>query len=238
MKILAVNASPKMDKGNTALLLTPFLEGAADAGADIEILYTQKLHINPCRGDVACWIKTPGKCNQKDDMPQVLEKLRAADVWVLATPVYVDGMTGPLKTLLDRLIPLGQPFIELQDGHCRHPGRDNVTSGPLVLVSNCGFWELDNFDPLLIHVRAICKNLGRHFAGALLRPHGHVLQFMKDNHMPVNDIFDAARQAGRHIITDQKINPDTLSTISRPLVPRETFIQPANQAFSRALNTL
>jgi len=36
MKVIAINASPKMEKGNTAVILTPFLEGIDEAGAAIE----------------------------------------------------------------------------------------------------------------------------------------------------------------------------------------------------------
>jgi len=43
MKVLAFNCSPKMDKGSTALILTPFLDGMREAGATVEIFYTRKL---------------------------------------------------------------------------------------------------------------------------------------------------------------------------------------------------
>ena len=62
MKILAFNSSPKMDKGNTALILNPFLEGARAAGGDVEVFCTKTLNINPCQGEFNCWLKTPGKC--------------------------------------------------------------------------------------------------------------------------------------------------------------------------------
>lgn len=42
----------------------------------------------------------------------------------------------------------------------------------MVLVSNCGFWEMDNFDPLLVHLKALCRNAEAEFVGALLRLHG------------------------------------------------------------------
>ena len=43
MKAIAINGSPKMDGGNTALVLNPFLEGMKEAGAEVEVLYTSAL---------------------------------------------------------------------------------------------------------------------------------------------------------------------------------------------------
>jgi len=35
MKVIAINSSPNMGKGSTAMILTPFLEGLKEAGAQI-----------------------------------------------------------------------------------------------------------------------------------------------------------------------------------------------------------
>jgi multimeric flavodoxin WrbA len=228
VQVLAINSSPLMDKGNTALILTPFLEGMKEAGAGVELVYTKTLKINPCQGEFNCWFKTPGKCFQEDDMQMLCPKLREADIWVLATPLYVDGLSGPMKNLLDRVIPLVQPAIELRDGHCRHPLREGSRRGQVVVVSNCGFWELDNFDPLLVHVKAVCKNASREFAGALLRPHGPALRPMRDMGLPVDDVFQAAREAGRQLILDRKMSPETLGIVSRELLSLEMYLQAAN----------
>ncbi len=93
-------------------------------------------------------------------------KVVAANVLVLATPLYVDGMTGPLKMVVDRMIPLGEPKIEYREDHCRHSGRGPLSDRKVVLVSNCGFWEMDSFNALVTHVKAIAKNLNAAFAGA------------------------------------------------------------------------
>jgi multimeric flavodoxin WrbA len=238
MKVIAINASPKMDKGNTADILMPFLKGIEEAGAEVELFYTKNLQIHPCQGDLACWVNTPGMCSQKDDMEVLLPKLAAAEIWAFATPVYVDGMPGPLKNLVDRAIPLVQPFFELRDGHCRHPLREGVVQGKLVLVASCGFWEMDNFDPLLVHIRAMCRNMSREFAGALLRPHGHALKRMLKKGEPVNDILDAARLAGRQLIQEGGMSGDTMATVSRPLVPLDTLIQTTNQKLREMLAEL
>jgi multimeric flavodoxin WrbA len=236
MKVLAINSSPNMDQGNTAEILKPFLEGMEEAGAEVEVLYTRKLNIKPCLGEFHCWLKTPGKCFQKDDMAEVLPKLAQADIWVLATPVYVDGVTGPMKKLLDRGIPLVEPFFELRDGHCRHPRREGTKSGKLVLVSNCGFWEIDNFDPMVAHVKAACKNMDREFAGALLRPQGGAIRAMREMGAPIGDILEAAKEAGRQLVKEGKMSPKTLETVSRELMPLEMYVQIANQGFQQALD--
>jgi multimeric flavodoxin WrbA len=238
MRVLAINSSPKMAKGNTALILSPFLEGMQEAGAQVELVYTRKLEINPCRGELNCWRKTPGICFQDDDMGVLRPKFGEADIWVLATPLYVDGFSGPMKNLLDRLIPLVEPFFELRDGHCRHPWRGAHRPAKIVLVSNCGFWEMDNFDPILTHVKAICRNGGMEFAGALLRPHGEALRPMMEMSAPLDDIFEAAKEAGRQLVRDGKMSSETLDVVSRELLPLKTYVKLANEMFQQALDEL
>ena len=238
MKVVAINSSPNMDKGNTALILGPFLEGMGEAGADVELFYTRKMKINPCQGEFNCWLKTPGKCFQKDDMQMLLPKLTEADVLVLATPLYVDGVTGPMKNLLDRIIPLAQPFFELRDGHCRHPGRDGSRGSQLVLVSNCGFWEMDNFNPMLVHMEAVSKNMGREFAGALLRPHGPALMGMMEMGAPVDDILDAAKEAGRQLVEDGRMSFEILKSVSRELLPLQMYLEIVNKRFQEELDAI
>ena len=226
MRIVAINGSPKMDKGTTALILAPFLEGMEDAGADVDLFYTKKLDIKPCQGDFLCSTDTPGKCIQKDDMQMLHPMLCEADVWVMATPVYVSGMTGPMKNLIDRiLIPLGEPRISLRDGHCHHPLRKDVKRGAVVLVSTCGYWELDNFDLLLAYMKAFCDHAERDFSGALLRPHGPVLRPMMEQGAPVTDLYEAAREAGLQLVENQQIGTETLAKVSRPLLPLEAYVR-------------
>lgn len=238
MKVLAFNCSPRMDNGNTALILNPFLEGMKEVGAEVELFHTRKLKINPCHGGFICWLKTPGECWQKDDMQMLYPKLREADIYVFGTPVYVDGISGPMKNLLDRIIPLVQPFFELRDGHCRHLVREGYRHGKIVLVSNSGFWEMDNFDPLLVHMKAFCKNAAKEFAGALLRPHGEALRPMMKMGISLDDVFEAAREAGRQLVKDGKMSAETLNIVSRELMPLEMYVKAANEMFQQALDAL
>lgn len=238
MKVVAINSSPNMGKGNTALVLSPFLEGMMETGAEVELFFTKKLKIKPCHGEFHCWFRTPGECFQQDDMQMLLPKIGEADIVVLATPVYVDGATGPMKTLLDRLLPLLHPYFELRNGHCRHKLREKSNPGRLVLVSNCGFWELDNFDPLLFQMKAVCKNMKMEFAGSLLRPHGPALAVMQEMGMSVEDIFEASKSAGHQLVKYGQISSETLKIVSRELLPLEMYIEIGNQKFKALLDQL
>lgn len=238
MKVIAFNGSPHMDKGNTALILDPFLDGLREAGAEVELFYTKKLDINPCQGEFNCWLKTPGKCHQEDDMQMLHAKLRAADVWVFASPVYVWGVSGPLKNLMDRIIPLVEPFIYMNDGHCSHPLRQGTKRSKIVLVSNCGFWEKDNFDPLLAQMEFLCKVVGFEFAGALLRPAGPLLAALLQMGAPVRDVLEAAHDAGRQLAEEGVISPGVLNTISRELMPLDMYVELLNQRVKQALESV
>lgn len=225
LKVLVINSSPRKDRGATGGVLTLFVEGMKDAGADVDILYTRDLNIGDCRGCFNCWGATPGKCIQDDDMANVLTKIAESDIVVLATPVYVDGMTGSLKTLLDRCIPLLHGRFELRNDHCRHPLRGHVKAGKLVLVSVSGFTEMDNFDPLIAHVKAISLNLNRKFVGALLRPNAWIIPEVKPYGIPMDDIYEAVKQAGFQLVSKGKMKEETLKTVARDIIPRSEIVK-------------
>lgn len=99
-KILVISSSPRRG-GNSDRLCDRFMAGALDAGHTAEKVFLGDLKIGYCTGCGTCF--NLGKpCPQRDDTPGVVEKMIAADVIVLATPVYFYTMCGQLKTLIDR----------------------------------------------------------------------------------------------------------------------------------------
>jgi hypothetical protein len=80
--------------------------------------------------------------------------------------------------------------------------------------------------------------MGNKFAGALLRPHGLALKVMMEMGMPVNDIFDAAKEAGRQLVKDGKMSPETLKSVSRELLPLQMYVGIVNQKFRESLDVL
>jgi multimeric flavodoxin WrbA len=230
MKVLALNGSPHMDEGNTAMILNPFLEGMKEAGADAEVFYTRKMKIGPCNGDMSCWYVNPGTCGQKDDMQMLLPKLKEADIIVWASPVYYAGVTGPLKNLMDRQLPL----------HMQ--GELGSKKRKIVLVSTCGAWELSMFDPLLIQMKTLYNRPdgSSDFAGALLRPMAEgVKEMVKAGETAlVEGIFRAAREAGRQLIKEGKITEELQKEVSRELMPRDAYYKAAQMMLDQAQKTM
>ena len=227
-----------MHKGNTALILSPFIDGMREAGAEVEVFYTKKLKIRPCDGDLSCWLKTPGVCIHRDDMDWLLPKLGESDLLVLSVPLYVDGLPGPVKTFIDRLIPRADMRIEIREGRCRHPIREGRKPLPIALVASCGFWEVENFDPMVAHIKAWGKNANSPFLGAVLRPMGPMFRGMLESGIPLDDIFQAAKEAGRQLVTAGEMSSETLATVSRPIMPREEFVRLHNEKVNEVLGGL
>lgn len=101
-KVLILSASPRKD-GNSDILCNQFKNGAEEAGHEVEQIYLYDKEIGFCRACYACF-KT-GKCVQQDNMSEILEKMQAADVIVIATPTYFMTMNGMLKNTIDRFLP-------------------------------------------------------------------------------------------------------------------------------------
>jgi multimeric flavodoxin WrbA len=101
-KVLVLSGSPRKG-GNSDLLCDQFIKGAQDAGLEAEKVFLKDKRVKYCTGCGACF---GGKdCSQKDDMGEILQKMVAADVIVMATPVYFYAMNGQMKTLIDRTCP-------------------------------------------------------------------------------------------------------------------------------------
>ncbi len=97
---------------------------------------------------------------------------------------------------------------------------------------------MDNFDPLVAHVKAYCKNLNSEFVGAILRPMGAQLHVFKQMGVQVDDIFKAIKQAGRELVQAGTIKPNTQKTIRREIVPRDEYIKAINASFQRQLDAI
>ena len=102
--ILILQGSPRKN-GNTSILCDEFARGAEEAGNSVEKIQVITKKINGCLGCNGCQ-RNGGTCVQKDDMTEIYEKILAADVVVLASPIYYYTWTAQLKAVIDRTYAL------------------------------------------------------------------------------------------------------------------------------------
>ena len=95
-KVLILSSSPRRG-GNSDLLCDRFMEGAREAGLEVEKIFLKDKTINYCMG---CNREHP--CPQRDDAAEVVGKMVEVDVIVMASPVYFYTVCGQMKTLIDR----------------------------------------------------------------------------------------------------------------------------------------
>jgi multimeric flavodoxin WrbA len=221
MNVFAINGSPQMDKGNTAMVLAPFVEGMAESGAEVEVVYASRLKVKPCAcGEMSCWNSTPGECVIRDDMQTIYPKLRRADILLLATPVYIP-LPGAMQNVINRLCPLLDPILEWRDGRTRARFRDDVRIRKMALVAVCGWWELGNFGTVVRIADELAEDASVEFAGSVLRPHAHRMKADGEFTDDGLAVVEALRMAGRELIAEGRMNLDTLRAIARPLISEQ-----------------
>jgi multimeric flavodoxin WrbA len=101
-KVLVIFGSPRKG-GNSDLLCEQFIAGASESGHQVERVFLRDKNIKYCIGCGACMEKKI--CHQKDDMTKILDQMVAAEVIVMATPVYFYTMDAQMKTFIDRTVP-------------------------------------------------------------------------------------------------------------------------------------
>jgi multimeric flavodoxin WrbA len=99
-RVLVISSSPDRG-GNTDLMANAFMKGAMETGQEVEkvFLYDKKINfftMDQLRADVG------STAAPQDDAREVIEKMRQADVIVLASPVYFWTIDAKLKALIDR----------------------------------------------------------------------------------------------------------------------------------------
>lgn len=99
MFVLGLQGSPRT-KGNTADLLSAFLEEAERLGAFTQLVDVPGKKITPCQECGTCERK--GFCPIDDEMQELYPLLRRADIVVMATPIFFYGPTAQIKAAIDR----------------------------------------------------------------------------------------------------------------------------------------
>ena len=138
-KVLIISASPR-EGGNSDLLCDEFARGATEVGHEVEKIRLAKKKVGYCTGCYAC--QKLNRCVQNDDANELVEKMLAADVIVLARKewanrVYDGSLVMGNLMLAAHSLGLGSIWI--------HRAKEEFESaeGKAILktLGVCGEWE-------------------------------------------------------------------------------------------------
>jgi multimeric flavodoxin WrbA len=221
MKILILNGSARMEKGVTGRLLKSLIKGLADGGAEAKEIQVQSLNIIPCTACLSCMHKKTGDCILDDDMRRIYQELKASDMLILATPVYVDGMSGVLKMVVDRCLCCMEPFLTRDhSGRVRHTYAWRMPK-QCMLISTAAFPEMATFDPLVTTFRAQAANFGSEIVAEICIPGSIALQVAPDR---LSHHLQLLEETGKMIASGCQISGDMLAKLNTPPINVDEYL--------------
>ena len=237
MKVTIFNGSPRAENGNTHVMVEEFSKGAKQAGADVENIFLVKKEIKHCLGCFSCWTKTPGQCVIKDDIEDLLAKFKSSDIVVIATPLYIDNVTGIMKNFMDRLVPVLDPHFEKDgNGECRHLKKFEKYP-KFVVISNCGFPEQSHFQVLRLLFKRFARNMHSEVIGEIYRGCGEILRKAPLALKPaVWRYKKLLKKAGKEAVENQILSEEIISELEKPIISADKYIAEANKHWDRLLS--
>ncbi|QGU95952.1 flavodoxin family protein [Clostridium bovifaecis] len=217
MKIVVINGSPKGEASNTNVMISAFLKGAQEAGAETVNIFLSEKEIQHCRGCHICWDRGPGQCVISDDMLSVLGFLGWADIIVFATPVYFGNVSGMLKTFMDRMTMLGSPHSQKEVKEGSERLKLTEVKGPkLMMISSCGHSDRSEFDVVSLWINRAAQMMHMELIGEIYATGGKLLTNPKEElGDAISNYIQLLEGAGKEIATEMKLSAITKELLEK-----------------------
>jgi multimeric flavodoxin WrbA len=162
-RIIAVLGSPRTG-GNTAKLLKQAMQGAEDAGCEVEKVIVPFLKFKPCMEIFHCM--EHDDCRMQDEITPFYRKFREMDGLILAAPIMTMGIPGALKSFMDRF----QVFYMAK--YFRHNSfipAEHRKIRKTLFISIGGMNIPNDFDGALLTMEAFCEIIDCPLWGTVLQ---------------------------------------------------------------------
>lgn len=226
LRILAINSSLRGATGVSRYVIDRIFSGARECGANCEVVDLSQQKIKRCIGCRACQtVEHQNKCIfcDADDVEEIFNKIRAADIVIYATPVYLFTISSLLKTLLERTFYTGRSSdIEItENGLFFHYIDTSVSRKPFVALILCDNMETLTPKNAISYFKTYSKFTGSDNLGILVRRSARL--FREGSSDPkqqslIASIDSAYAQVGREIAMAGRISSKTLSTANRNII--------------------
>ena len=166
MKITILQGSARK-KGNTARVLTWAEKELINLGHDVDSIYLHPKNLKGCLGCGKCKEKSDSiGCVQKDDVPEVLEKMINSQLVIFSSPLYFWGFSSQIKTIIDRTYSL----------YTKEPEHTSLVDGQrqALIATGAGAYD-DNAEGMIAAFGRMQKyhkavNAGELFVGSCTTP--------------------------------------------------------------------
>jgi multimeric flavodoxin WrbA len=169
--------------------------------------------------------------DDKDDVRSVFEKMKAADILIFATPVYVFTMSALLKTFMERVYATSDVFDMrvTKSGLVFHHVDPGISSKPFAAIICC-----DNLEPevprnVISYFKTYARFNDAPLVGLLVRNGGRLAGHGRDasrqKQVPrILAAYTAFEQAGRELAIEGRLRHSTERRASRNILPIPSFI--------------
>lgn len=125
-----------------------------------EIININSKIINFCTSCFNCWIKTPGSCVIRDDQVLIYPKIAMSKEIVYISRVRYGCYDVPFKIMLERCLPLQQPFLRVFQHETHHVLRGVEIKDAIIIGYGIEAEEEKEIFKKLIKRNAYNLNLG------------------------------------------------------------------------------
>ena len=124
-KVIGIVGSPRKN-GNTMFLMDKLLDVMKE-GFETEKIYLKEYNISSCKECYYCMENE--ECSIKDDMQYLYLKLKEAFVIILASPIFMGGVTSYMRTFMERTWHLRKGQLQGKIGSYIIVGRRDLGAG-------------------------------------------------------------------------------------------------------------
>jgi len=157
MRIFTAHGSPDKE-GNSAKMLNACIAGMNENdGVEVESINVYDYNVEPVWKDYFGDVMQKTTDKVKDDMPELRGKMTAADIIVVASPIYWYQVSGKMKLFIDRWTDMMNP-----DWSTELKGK-----GLALLTTHSGVNMMNSSDYLHMIMKATAEFLGMVWMGAV-----------------------------------------------------------------------
>jgi hypothetical protein len=145
-------------------------------------------------------------------MDELLPILDQADLIVYAIPLYTYSVPGPVKTFMDRQLPLLEGYMIEKEGITSHPRRNKEKTIKAFILSVAGLPEKSHFDAMIAMFKKNFRPNSERYLGEILIAGANSMAY-DENQKDYAKLYGLVEQAGFELSQNGRVNESTLNKI-------------------------